>query len=162
MRRPKIYLDTSVISHLEQHDAPEKMSDTRLLWDGIKAGDYDVYLSNITIGEIIDCPEPKRSFLQNHLEIIEYALIDLDGDDEVKYLAGQIIENKILTRKSYDDCLHIAGAVVYGCDVIVSWNFKHMVNYKTINGVKVLSYSNGYKLIEIFTPTIMLGGAANE
>ena len=162
MRRLKIYLDTSTISHLEQHDAPEKVADTRLFWENLKVGEHDIYISNIAIGEVIGCSEPKRSLLHAWLESISYTLLDFDGDEEVKALAEQIIESKILTRKSYDDCLHIAGAVVYGCDVIVSWNFRHMVNYKTINGVKVLSYSNGYKLIEIFTPTIMLGGTENE
>ena len=162
MRKLKIYLDTSVIGYLDQQDSPEKMAETLNLWKHIKAGEYDVYLSNITIGEVIKCHEPKRSLLHNFIDDIDYTLIDFDSDEEVKYLAEQIIENKILTRKSYDDCLHIAGAVVSGCDVVVSWNFRHMVNYKTINGVKVLSYSNGYKLIEILTPTIMLGGINDE
>lgn len=162
MRIPKIYLDTSVISHLEAPDAPRKMTNTLKLWDEIKLGKYGVYVSNVTIGEIMDCPEPKRSLLRKHLSEIKYTLVDFDGDPEVEQLALQIIDNRILTEKSYDDCLHIAGAVVYGCDVIVSWNFKHMVNYKTINGVKVLSYSNGYKIIEIFTPTIMLGDDNDE
>ena len=162
MRKLKLYLDTSVVSHLEQQDAPERMSDTRRFWERIKTGEYNVFLSNITIGEIIDCPEPKRSLLREHLSHIKYTLIDFDGDNEINDMAQQIIDSGILTRKSYDDCLHIAGAVVRGCDVIVSWNFKHMVNYKTINGIKVLSYSNGYKIIEIFTPTIMLGGGSDE
>lgn len=29
MRKSKVYLDTSVISHLLQEDVPEKMKDTR-------------------------------------------------------------------------------------------------------------------------------------
>ena len=64
--------------------------------------------------------------------------------------------------KSYDDCLHIAGAVICGCDVIVSWNFKHIVNFKTINGVKILSYANGYKFIEIMPPKILVGDDSDE
>lgn len=162
MRKPKIYLDTSVISHLSQEDVPDKMKDTLALWQEIKNGKYDVYLSNVTIGEIMECPEPKRGLLKEYISQIDYTLVDFDGDAEIEQLAQQIILNKILTQKSYDDCLHIAGAVVYGCDVIISWNFKHIVNYKTINGVKILSYSSGYKIIEIYTPTIMLGDDFNE
>jgi predicted nucleic acid-binding protein len=111
MRKLKLYLDTSVVSHLNQQDAPERMSDTLRLWERIKAGDFDVYLSNVTIGEIIDCPEPKRSLLRKHLSQIKYTLIDFDGDTEINNMAQQIVESGILTRKSYDDCLHIAGAV---------------------------------------------------
>jgi Predicted nucleic acid-binding protein, contains PIN domain len=162
MKKLKLYLDTSVISHLKQDDVPDKMADTLQLWEEIKQGKYDIYISNVTIGEILDCPEPKRSVLRQYLTEIKYTLVDFDDNDEVEQMAQQIIDNKILTPKSYDDCLHISGAVVYGCDIIVSWNFKHMVNYKTINGVKVLSYTNGYKIIEIFTPTIMIGADKNE
>lgn len=60
MRKLKVYLDTSVISHLLQEDVPEKMADTRQLWEMFKAGKYDVYLSTVTLEEIADCPEPKK------------------------------------------------------------------------------------------------------
>ena len=61
MRKLKVYLDTSVISHLLQEDVPEKMSDTRKLWEMFKAGKYDVYLSTVTLREIEECPEPKQT-----------------------------------------------------------------------------------------------------
>ena len=55
MQKLKVYLDTSVISHLLQEDVPEKMADTRQLWDMFKAGKYDVYLSTVTLREIEKC-----------------------------------------------------------------------------------------------------------
>ena len=58
MRKLKVYLDTSVISHLMQEDVPDKMEDTRELWEMFKAGKYDVYLSTVTLEEISGCPEP--------------------------------------------------------------------------------------------------------
>ena len=61
MRKLKVYLDTSVVSHLLQEDVLEKMSDTRQLWEMFKAGKNDVYLSTVTLEEVADCPEPKRS-----------------------------------------------------------------------------------------------------
>lgn len=51
MRKLKIYLDTSVISHLDAPDTPEKMADTLKLWEGIKRGEYEVYVSYMTIDE---------------------------------------------------------------------------------------------------------------
>ncbi len=38
MRKLKVYLDTSVISHLLQEDVPEKMADTRQLWECLRMG----------------------------------------------------------------------------------------------------------------------------
>ena len=58
----------------------------------------------------------------------------LEITDEVLKVANQIIDMGILTPKSMDDCQHIATAVVHGCDCILSWNFKHIVNIKTIKG----------------------------
>ena len=48
MRKLKVYLDTSVISHLMQEDVPEKMADTLQLWELFREG---VYLSLIHISE---------------------------------------------------------------------------------------------------------------
>ncbi len=42
MRKLKVYLDTSVISHLMQEDVPEKMADTLQLWELFREGMYDV------------------------------------------------------------------------------------------------------------------------
>ena len=44
MKKQRIYLDTSVISHLDQQDAADNMDDTLLLWEEIKQGFYGVYL----------------------------------------------------------------------------------------------------------------------
>ena len=63
MRRLKVYLDTSVISHLLQEDVPEKMADTRQLWEMFKNGKYEVYLSTVPLREIEKCSEPKKHSL---------------------------------------------------------------------------------------------------
>ena len=67
-----------------------------------------------------------------------------------------ILELKILTDKSKDDCFHIAAAMVTGCDYLLSWNFKHLVNIKTINGVRAIASLNGYSSIDIITPEFLL------
>ena len=64
MKKLKIYLDTSVISHLEALDVPEKMEITQQLWKDLKEGEYDVFVSEVTQAEISDCPEPKKCYLE--------------------------------------------------------------------------------------------------
>ena len=51
---------------------------------------------------------------------------------------------------------HIAVAVECGCDCIVSWNFKHIVNIRTIRGVRAITNLKGYKPIEILNPSVLL------
>lgn len=150
----KVYLDTSVISHLVQEDVPEKMLNTLNLWEIFKREKYDLYLSTVTLQEIEDCPEPKRSILYQYLSEIKYTIIDIK--QMVSDIARQLVEMRILPPKSYDDCQHIAAAVEAGCDCIVSWNFKHIVNIKTIRGVRAITNLKGYKPIEILNPSVLL------
>lgn len=154
MRRLKVYLDTSVISHLLQEDVPEKMADTRKLWEMFQKGVYEVCLSSVTLKEVSDCPEPKRTELRNYLKQIQYSVFDITR--EVSEVARQITDMGILTVKSFDDCQHIGAAVVNNCDCIISWNFKHIVNIKTIRGVRAITNLQGYKPIEIWSPSVLL------
>lgn len=154
MRKLKVYLDTSVVIHLMQEDVAEKMADTRKLWEMFKAQQYEVYLSTVTLEEVSECPEPKRSQLREYLEQINYTIIEIN--DEIESVAQKIIEMGILTKKSFDDCQHIAAAVVEECNCIISWNFKHIVNIKTIHGVRAITNLTGYKNIDILSPTVLL------
>jgi len=161
VKKLKIYLDTSVISHLDVADVPDKMEDTRKLWEDIRNGKFEVYISPIAVLELDNCPEPKRSLITKWLQSISYTL--LQETDEVLELAMQYLRAGILPKKSARDRQHIAYACVYNCDMIVSWNFEHMVNYKTISGVKGVNALSGYKEMPIYSPTmIILGGADDD
>lgn len=154
-RKIKVYLDTSVISYLDQQDAPEQMKETREVWERIKAGQYEVFISDLVLRELGDCKEEaKRNLLIGHLAEIKYNLIAVD-DDIVK-LAEKIVTNGVLKQKNIDDCQHIAAAILSNCDIIVSWNFKHIVNVKTIRGIKVITTVEGYKDLLIYQPTALL------
>lgn len=82
MKKVKIYLDTSVISHLSAEDVPDKMNDTSILWELIKQNKITAVISNITLEEIEKCPEPKRSLLYNFLTEIEFEQI-AENDESV-------------------------------------------------------------------------------
>lgn len=154
MGKLKVYLDTSVISHLLQEDVPGKMADTRQLWEMFCSNRYDVYLSTVTLEELKGCSEPKQSLLFDYLGQIDYTLIQIS--DNIVEIAQQIIDMGILTEKSYDDCQHIAAAIISECDCIISWNFKHIVNIKTIRGVRAITNLKGHKPIEILNPSVLL------
>ena len=130
------------------------MADTRQLWEMFKDGKYDVCLSAVTLREVSDCPEPKRTELRNYMKQIQYSVLDITR--EGLEVARQIIDTGILTEKSFDDCQHIGVAVVNDCDCIISWNFKHIVNIKTIRGVRSITNLEGYKGIDIINPSVLL------
>lgn len=156
MKKFKIYLDTSVISHLEAEDTPEKMRDTHDFWQEVKMGKYFVVISDLTIAELTKCPEPKRSVLFHYLNEIDYE--EVHETNETLTLAEEYIKHKVLNPKSRDDCRHIAIATIVSCKYIASWNFKHFVNIKTINKVQAINKLLDYNEISILPPSMMLEG----
>ncbi len=156
MRKPKVYLDTSVISHLDAADVPDKMNDTLLFWEELKAAKYQVVISNVTVAEITKCTEPKRTALFERLNEIDYEIVE--EDEETLSLADNYLEYGVLKSKSMDDLRHISVASVTDCKYIASWNFKHFVNVKTIEKVQSANKLYGYNDIIIVPPTMLLGG----
>ena len=76
----------------------------------------------------------------------------LEIDLETEELAERYISEGIIPEKYRSDAIHIAAAVINGIDVIVSWNFEHIVKLKTrvmVDGVNKLL---GYHEIEICSP----------
>ncbi len=61
-----------------------------------------------------------------------------------------------LSKKSYDDCHHIRAAIISECDFNISENFKHIVNIKTIRGIRAITNLKGHKPIEILNPSVLL------
>lgn len=153
-KKLRVYLDTSVISYLKQDDAAEKMKITNDLWKRFSLDSFDICLSDLTLLEIGRCEEPKVSYLRNKLNEINYKRFEIN--DTVTRLAKEIIKVGILTEKSIEDCQHIAVALLNECDIILSWNFKHLVNIKTIDGVRAISMIKGYKNINILNPMTLL------
>ncbi len=154
MKKLKLYLDTSVISHLDAPDVPDKMQDTQRLWEEIRSGFYDVVISDVVIDEIMRCPQPKRDNMLAFLAEIDYRRVS--GSDEIDEIAAQIIRLGVLKEKNRDDCIHMGTALASQCNYIVSWNFKHMVNVKTIRGIRAITNLFGYNSIDIVQPTMLV------
>ena len=145
MRLQKIYIDTSVLGGYFDKEFDIA---TRRLFDQVKKGEYRVVLSNVTASELLKAPERVRILL-NELDI-DYEIIALT-DDAVN-LALEYIKENVVGQSSYDDCLHIAIATISRLDLLVSWNFKHIVNIKRIRGYNGINIKNGYPSIEIRSP----------
>lgn len=80
MRKMKIYLDTSVISYLQQEDVPERMKETLDLWKQFEEGKYDIYLSQVTLDEVGECQEPKKTVLYEYLSRIQYTKLEITDE----------------------------------------------------------------------------------
>lgn len=156
VKKVRIYLDTSVISHLKQEDVPEKMHDTLDFWELLKhRNDVEVVISELVMREIKECNEKKLEYLLEKLSEINFTLIEPTQEYE---LAQTYLSNGVLREKSMDDLIHIAIATLNDCKYIVSWNFKHFVNPKTIKAVNAINDSLNLGQVNIVPPSMMLGG----
>ena len=151
----RVYLDTSVISYLDQKDMEDRMKETQEVWEILKSNKYEVIISSLAIREISECKDEKKEVLMSYLEEIDYEKYTIDEDTED--LAEMIIEEGILRPKSLDDATHIAAAILSNSSMILSWNFKHLVNYNTINGVRQICFKKHInRIIDIYSPYVLL------
>jgi len=67
-------------------------------------------------------------------------------------LAKEYIDKGILTQKYRFDALHIAFATTEEVDLLVSWNFKHIVHYDKIRQFNAVNLEIGYKPAAIYSP----------
>ena len=161
MKKTKVYLDTSFINYLVATRLPEKMQDSLTLWDVFATNDrFEIVLSETVDEELQSCYEPKRSLLLEKLAEIEFQLVS--ETKEVTVLADRYAEFGVLSQRDYYDLLHIAHATVNGCKWIISWNFKHFVNFKTMDLVNAVNLIEGYDPIKIASPPMLLGELINE
>jgi predicted nucleic acid-binding protein len=155
-RKPKIYLDTSIPNHLFADDRPDWMAATWRLWEKCKAGEYDIFVSDLFFEELDDCEEPKRSWMYEKLGQIPFTV--LQESEKVTQLAQKYLENGLLSEKKLNDRLHIAYAATNDCDAILSWNFRDIVNDATRSTVKIVNAICRYSEMLIVSPEIFLEG----
>lgn len=107
----------------------------------------------MTLVELENAPPSVREILQNvPVEYVEF----LEFSEEASRLADSYMAEGVITRKSRVDAQHIAIATMNHVDVLVSWNFKHIVNLDRIHGYNSVNLKLGYPMIEIRTPTEVL------
>jgi hypothetical protein len=146
----RIYTDTSVLGGCEDEEFAEHS--VRLM-EGFVEGQRVLVLSGLTIQELAGAPAKVRSRLtavpEAHIEMRQL-------DTEAKELAEAYIAARVLTGTMRADAQHIAIATVARVDVLVSWNFRHIVNLQRIHGYNSVNLRQGYPMIEIRTPREVL------
>ncbi|HZF07246.1 MAG TPA: PIN domain protein [Thermoanaerobaculia bacterium] len=146
MKKPRIYIDTSVIGGC--FDEEFATWSNGLVVD-FQAGLFRPILSDIVAAEVNDAPERVR---EKFKEILGVEHDFVANSPEATELADGYQARKILPPKYYADCLHIALATVAEADLLVSWNFKHIVRFEKIRLFNAVSLELGYKPLQIYSP----------
>ena len=146
MRRQRIYIDTSVVGGFFDIKFEEE---TKLLFQRLENKEIIFVISDLLREELKDAPEWVRNLLNNY---DENSLEKVILTDEARELADKYVAENVVGKTSLDDCRHIALATINKVDVLVSWNFKHIVNLTRIKGYNAVNLKNDYQILEIRNP----------
>jgi predicted nucleic acid-binding protein len=142
----RIYVDTSVIGG---YFDPEFEIPTLRLFGMFERGEARLVLSDLTIDELLNAPKHVRELTvtlpPQHIERI-------GAPPEAEALAALYLQEGVMRPSMYIDALHIATAVVARVDVLVSWNYRDMVNLRKIRGYNTINSRLGYPAVEIREP----------
>ena len=142
----KFYVDTSVWGGYFDKEFSEW---TIPFFEQAKQGRFTIVLSDVTIGELQNAPEK----IMELTTIIPPQYIELVSiTEEQLALADQYVKEGALTPKFHSDAQHIAIASMIKVDSLVSWNFKHMVNFFRIKQYNSINLKYGHSIIDIRTP----------
>jgi predicted nucleic acid-binding protein len=146
MRRIRVYVDTSVFGGTQ--DAEFAWASRRFL-HRVQEGHFTIVVSSMVIRELADAPTAVQDVLRE-LDAVRYERVELSGD--VKLLANAYLEAGIVPPGSSEDAIHVAAATVAGVDLIVSWNFRHIVCYRRIHMYNGINLLKGYRMTDIRSP----------
>ncbi|MDZ7775383.1 MAG: hypothetical protein U5L09_07100 [Bacteroidales bacterium] len=129
------------------------------LFEDFKAGKSIAVVSDITLDELLDAPDMVKNIFNT---LPDESVEILASDDESRELADKYIIEQAVSRKYYEDALHIAIATINQVNVLCSWNFKHIVNLAKIRLYNAVNLKNGYNMLEIRTPREILKNEEDE
>lgn len=145
MRKLRAYIDTSVLGEVFDDEFREA---TSAFFQQARQGRFDIVVSVLVQEEISSAPDNVRGFFGS---VIEYAEATTPSRESI-VLQQAYLDAGVVTRKWADDALHVATATVAECDMIVSWNFKHIVHYDKKRKYNAVNALHGYGGIDILTP----------
>jgi predicted nucleic acid-binding protein len=142
----RFYIDTSVIggvfdTEFEEHSV--------ILMEKVKLGQIKAVVSDVTENEIMKARKEIRDF---YTSLPKSSIEFVDITKDAVLLADYYIKEKVVGKTSRNDCLHIGIATASRVDILVSWNFKHIVNIYRIRGYNSVNLKLGFPTLEIRSP----------
>ena len=146
----RFYFDTSVFGGAFDKEFEEV---TLQLFERVKLGKVICVFSDLTETELLNAPDNvKEHFMKLPKSNIERVFVT----DEILILDYKYVSEKVVGKTILDDCIHIATATIYKADILVSWNFKHIVNVFRIRGYNSINIRSNYQPLEIRSPKEIL------
>ena len=148
--RLKLYLDTSVIGAICDPGPEERLAATRRILDGLAKGQWDGYISTLVLEEVERASASIREKIAAELRRTPFTV--LEESSESLALARAYLSSGVVPDEYEDDARHMAIATVSDIRIIVSWNFRHMVNIERKQKVNSVNVREGFPMIDLISP----------
>ncbi|HEU4562846.1 MAG TPA: PIN domain-containing protein [Longimicrobium sp.] len=151
MPRPRVYVETTIPSaYYPLRNSPgaiELRDITRTWWSRAKA-ECEMLTSAVVEDELEKGPGADttlRLALTKGLEV-------LGRSPEITETARELVRQKVMPGGKSDDAYHLALAMHYHCDVLVSWDRAHLANPNKTLHIRRISERLGLLAPAILTP----------
>jgi len=142
----RVYIDTSVVGGCFDDEFSDE---SRTLIDMAKSGELILLISNILVDELTQAPEKVQQVVT---DLPPDAIEILEENSDSHVLRDLYLQAGVVGVTHFNDAHHVAIATVSNADMIVSWNFKHIVHYDKIRRFNEVNQKAGYNEIKIFSP----------
>ncbi len=147
MKKLRLYLDTSIVSAYFDKRKPTRQLMTQK-WFQNDLKDFLAFISTLVIEEINAHPDEEAKNKMLSL-INSHSIQVLEINNDILKIAAAYRKNVIPDETN--DSIHLAVPAYYKLDAVVSWNFKHIVNLRTIKAIHDVNRSEGLPPVEIIT-----------
>ena len=142
----RVYVDTSVVGGCL--DEEFRAASVRLI-ERSRTEAALLVISDTTLAELAGAPATVRAVLED----LPPRCLEFVRQNEIsEALADEYIRQEVVSHRMLADALHIAVATIAKVDVLVSWNFKHIVNLDRIHGFNAVNLRLGHAMLEIRSP----------
>ncbi len=146
MKKLRVYADTSVFGGCFDEEFAEA---SKRFFEEVRAGRFELIISATTLRELGDAPDRVQALLDELGQEL-YKVVELTS--EIESLRDKYVDRGVVGTGSRADAEHIAAASAEGVDLIISWNFRHIVHFEKIRGYHAVNLVEGYAEIPIHTP----------
>lgn len=146
MKLQRVYTDTSVIGGCFDSEFALWSNG---LFDDFRSERFVAVVSSVVAAEVESAPERVRAAYDDLIALgAEVLLVTHEALDP----ADAYLERGVLTPKFYDDATHIALATLADVDLLVGWNFRHIVHYDKTRAFNAVNLERGHKPVQIYSP----------
>lgn len=145
MKQIRVYADTSVYGGVFDEEFAEPSG---AFFSEVRQGRFNLILSPLVGDELEDAPVRVRELFDEMRRVGK----TVDVTEEAIRLQQAYLDANVVGPKWEADALHVAIAAVCQCRLIVSWNFRHIVNFQKIPLYNGVNLASGYGVVGIHTP----------